>query len=536
MISVKTEQGDLKYIFLITLAATFGGLLFGYDTAVISGAVDSLSNFFVEPLYKNPETAARVIFQYKICVAAVFLIVVIIISAIIFKLYGKNKGLIISLIMASLTGFFFSSYFGGNGIIFDKETANSIIGFTVSSAIVGCIVGGGLAGYVADKLGRRNGLIFSGILFFLSSIGSALPETFNFFGTESIISFIIYRILGGLGVGLASMLAPMYIAEIAPARIRGKLISWNQFAIIFGMLAVYFVNYYIARQGDETWNTMYGWRYMIGSNCIPSIMFLLLLIFVPESPRFLVLKNREEKAVNLLKRLAGPKEAQQTYNEIKETMVEKSSHWFSYGKPLILIGVLLSVFQQFVGINVVLYYAPEIFKNMGSSSDTALLQTIIVGVINLIFTVFAILTVDKYGRKPMQIIGALGMGISMLVIGSLFYTGSMGSTALFFMFLYVASFAFSWGPITWVLLAEIFPNSIRGAMSIAVAAQWIANLAISWTFPMMDKNTWLTEHFNHGFAFWIYGIMGILAAIFMWKMVPETKGKTLEEIEKIWEK
>ena len=203
---------------------------------------------------------------------------------------------------------------------------------------------------------------------------------------------------------------------------------------------------------------------------------------------------------------------------------------------MIIIGIFLSVFQQFVGINVVLYYAPEIFRNMGSGTDASLLQTIIVGAVNLSFTILAIFTVDKFGRRPLQIIGALGMAVSMIALGFSFYLKSVGIGALVFMLLYTASFAMSWGPVTWVLLSEIFPNKIRGAMSIAVAAQWIANLIISWTFPIMNDNSWLTEKFNHGFTYWIYGIMGILAALFVWKLVPETKGKSLEEIESIWVK
>jgi len=197
---------------------------------------------------------------------------------------------------------------------------------------------------------------------------------------------------------------------------------------------------------------------------------------------------------------------------------------------------MLSVFQQFVGINVVLYYAGNIFRNMGASTDSSLLQTIIVGIINLVFTVVAVLSVDRFGRKPLMILGALCMGISMCCLGMTFYLGNAGVLALIFMLTYTAGFAMSWGPVTWVLLSEIFPNSIRGAMSIAVAAQWIANLLVSWTFPIMNDNTWLTAQFSHGFSYWIYGLMGFLAALFVWKLVPETKGKTLEEIEKIWKR
>jgi len=250
-----------------------------------------------------------------------------------------------------------------------------------------------------------------------------------------------------------------------------------------------------------------------------------------------VLKSQPEKALDVLTKVNGLEEGKKILKDIQNTVVSHSGKLFSYGMLVIVIGLLLSVFQQFVGINVVLYYAPEIFKSMGSGTDTALLQTIIVGVVNLLFTVLAILTVDKYGRKPLMIIGALGMAVSMFALGSAFFMETVGVGALLFMLIYVASFAMSWGPVCWVLLSEIFPNKIRGrALALAVAAQWISNYLVSWTFPMMDKNSYLLETFNHGFAYWIYGIMGVLATLFVWKYVPETKGKTLEEMEEIWNK
>lgn len=304
--------------------------------------------------------------------------------------------------------------------------------------------------------------------------------------------FVIYRILGGIGVGLASMLSPMYIAEVAPSSIRGRLVSWNQFAIIFGMLVVYFVNFFIARHGNDSWLHNTGWRWMFASEIIPAGVFFILLFFIPETPRYLVIKKRPEKALLVLQKINGIEKAKVILTEIQSTIISHSAKLFSYGFLVIITGTMLSVFQQFVGINVVLYYAPEIFRNMGSGTDNALLQTIIVGVINLTFTVVAIQTVDKYGRKPLQIV-------------------------------------------VWVLLSEIFPNQIRGrAMAVAVAAQWISNYIISSTFPILDKSTWLTERFNHGFSYWIYGLMGLLAAWFMWKFVPETKGKSLEKLEKVW--
>ncbi len=470
---MSNNKGSLSYVISLTLVATLGGLLFGYDTAVISGTVGSLEKFFIEP-------------------------------------YGYAE-------MAS----------------------NSMLGRVVSSALIGCVIGGLIGGWISIRLGRRNGLRLAAVLFLLSAIGSALPEMFVGpvgKGDHSYVNyFVFYRILGGVGVGLASMLSPMYIAEISPPNIRGKLVSWNQFAIIFGMLLVYFINYYIARQGDGTWLNTTGWRWMFASEIVPAFAFLILLFFVPESPRYLVIKNQPEKAFSILARINGSLKAGVVLKEITETIRHKSGKLFSFGFMIIIIGILLSAFQQLVGINVVLYYAPEIFKNMGAGTDTALLQTIIVGVINLSFTVVAIFTVDRIGRKPLQIIGAAGMALFMFALGFSFYFNRLGLAALVFMLGYVACFAVSWGPVVWVLLSEIFPNRIRGkAMAVAVAAQWISNYLISFTFPIMDKSTFLTHHFNHGFSYWIYGVMGILAALFMWKFVPETKNKTLEEMEKLF--
>ena len=469
------EPSNARYLLTITLVATLGGLLFGYDTAVISGTVGSLDKFFVEP-------------------------------------FGLSE-----------------------------MAANSKLGLVVSSALIGCILGGILGGWVSKTLGRRNGLVLAAFLFLVSAIGSAVPEMLvSGIGTADhtfIYSFIGYRIIGGIGVGLASMLSPLYIAEIAPADIRGKLVSLNQFAIIFGMLIVYFVNYFIASQGDENWLNQTGWRWMFASETIPAGIFLLLLLFVPDTPRSLVLKSKPEKALEVLTRINGSERAKVILKDIQGTVVHHSGKLFSFGFTVIIIGILLSVFQQFVGINVVLYYAPEIFKSMGANTDVALLQTIIVGSVNLIFTVLAIMTVDKFGRKPLMIVGALGMGVSMFALGFSFFNYAVGIFALICMLVYVASFAMSWGPVTWVLLSEIFPNRIRGrAMAIAVAAQWVSNYLVSWTFPMMDKNSFLIEKFNHGFAYWIYGFMAILAMLIIWKFVPETKGKTLEEMEKVWKK
>jgi len=465
---MNTQSGSKLYIFGITLVATLGGLLFGYDTAVISGAVDSLKTVF----HLNEAT------------------------------------------------------FGSMATFYH--------GATVSSALIGCIIGSALSGVFAEKLGRRNSLLLAAILFFISACGAAYPEIFFFQKGDGsvpvLIAFNIYRVIGGIGVGLASAICPMYIAEIAPAEIRGKLVSWNQFAIIFGMLVVYFVNYFITKGQSVEWIDSHGWRYMFASNAVPAALFGFLLIFVPETPRHLALIGQEDKALHILGKINGTNKASEILKDIKGSAHEKVEKVLAYGWKVLIIGVLLSVFQQVVGINVVLYYAPTIFKGLGFGNDAAMYQTVIMGFINIVFTLVAIFTVDKFGRKPLLIIGSTGMAVGMFAIGLLAYLHIIGVSTLIFIVIYSASFMMSWGPICWVLISEIFPNTVRGkAVAIAVAAQWIANFVVSSTFPSL-------EAFSITFTYCLYGVMSVLSALFVWKMVPETKGKTLEDMSKLWRK
>ena len=464
---------NTAFVVGLTFVATLGGLLFGWDTAVISGAVSSIDAYFIDPL-----------------------------------------GL--------------------------SETARgSLSGWTISSALVGCLIGALLAGFVSYFWGRKGGLIAAALLFLLGSLGSAVPE-FGFgaigkMGPAALDQFIFYRILGGVGVGIASMLSPLYIAEISPSAIRGRLVSFNQLAIVLGILLVYFVNWFVASLGDDAWLKSVGWRWMLASEAIPSAIFALLLLFVPDTPRWLVLRGRNDEALEQLKRVTDEADARVILADIQRTVEVRSGPALSFGAAVFVVGILISVFQQFVGINAVLYYAPLMFKNMGASTDTALLQTVVIGAANVIFTVVAIVTVDKLGRKPLLIAGAFVMAAAMIALGCLFNAKVVGLGALVAVVVYIAGFAFSWGPVAWVLLAEMFPNSIKAwGLGIAVAAQWFANLVVSASFKVLDGNSTLNALFNHGFAYWIYGAMSVLAALFVIRYVPETKGRSLESIQELW--
>ena len=476
----------------ITLVATLGGLLFGYDTAVISGAEKGLQAFFM----------------------------------------------------------------GAPDFVY----TDTWHGITSSSALIGCIIGSALSGICASNLGRKKSLFLAGILFFLSALGSYYPE-FLFFGYGEpsyslLIAFNFYRVLGGVGVGLASAICPMYIAEIAPSSIRGKLVSWNQFAIIFGQLVVYFVNFLILgdninpvikavegvnqilNPGEATWAIETGWRLMFVSEAVPAGLFTLLVLLGPETPRYLALCGRDDKALSVLSRINGESQARSILADIKATAHEKTEPLFTYGWMVIFIGIMLSVFQQAVGINAVLYFAPRIFESMGMGNP--MMQTVIMGIVNILFTLLAVFTVERWGRKPLLISGSIGMAVGALGVALCnVVTGLPALVSVVCIMLYSASFMFSWGPICWVLISEIFPNTIRGAaVALAVAFQWIFNFIVSSTFvPMYNIQMGaMGDKFGHMFAYALYGIICVVAAIFVWKLVPETKGKTLEEMNTLFKK
>ena len=484
---IMEDKGSKSYLIGIVLVAVLGGLLFGYDTAVISGAEKGLQAFFMEAK--------------------------------------------------------------------DFAYTDGWHGFTSASALIGCIIGSALSGFLATNLGRKRSLIVAGILFFVSALGSMNPEFMFFeYGQPTfslLIMFNIYRVIGGIGVGLASAICPMYIGEVAPSNIRGMLVSWNQFAIIFGQLVVYFVNFFIL--GDHIqplveemgkgiaainpaaqWTVTTGWRYMFGSEAVPAGLFAILICFVPETPRYLVSIGRDDVAERILSKINGKSKAAQILQDIKETMVVKTEKLMTYGALCIFVGIMLSVFQQAVGINAVLYYAPRIFGDMGM--DNPMIITVFMGIINILFTLVAIFTVEKWGRKPLLIYGSLGMALGAFGVAVTFGHAGMEMFTAASLLIYSASFMFSWGPITWVLIAEIFPNTIRGgAVAIAVAFQWIFNFIVSSSFvPMFNMHLKEGDDFGHWFTYGLYGIICLLAALFVWRLVPETKGKTLEDMTKLW--
>ena len=490
--SASNDKGSRAYLFSIVLVAVIGGLLFGYDSAVISGAEIGLQAFFM----------------------------------------------------------------GASDFVY----TDFIHGITSSSALIGCVIGAAISGICASRLGRKKSLILAGVLFFLSALGSFCPE-FLFFqkGQPSfslLIAFNLYRVLGGVGVGLASAICPMYIAEVAPSNLRGTLVSWNQFAIIFGQLVVYFVNFMILgdhiapviqkmaeginqviNPADAQWAIEKGWRYMFVSEAVPAGLFTVLLFLVPETPRYLAMTGKDQQALAILSKINGKGKAEEILADIKGTVAEKSEKLFTYGWLVIFVGIMLSVFQQIVGINAVLYFAPRIFESLGMGNP--MMQTVIMGIVNITFTLVAIFTVERLGRKPLLIFGSLGMALGAAGVAVTSVVTSIPPVvAVISIMVYSASFMFSWGPICWVLISEIFPNTIRGAaVAIAVAFQWIFNFVVSSTFlPLYNMSLGSMENFGHAFTYGLYGVICIIAAVFVWKLVPETKGKTLEDMSRLWKK
>jgi sugar porter (SP) family MFS transporter len=447
---MRTASGvNTRYIVFISFISALGGLLFGFDISVISGALP-----FITPYFHLSD-------------------------------WGK--------------------------------------GFAVSSMYLGCMAGCLAAGAIASRFGRKPGLMTAALLFGFSSVGVGL--------SDQLFWFVFFRVIAGLGVGMASMLSPMYIAEVAPASIRGRMVSINQLTIVIGILATYYLNYLLARGGPD------GWRWMFGAGAVPSLLFFLGMLLVPESPRWLAVKGRQDESLKILTRIAGAAYAAQTVAQVNATVSGegKARGWgqlFRKGTlAVVVIGIVLAVFQQFCGINVVFFYAPDIFARTGASVSSQLLQTVAVGAVNLVFTLVAMWLVERAGRRALMLFGSLALAGCYLVIGYLLRSpGTIsGVMLLVFVLLAIASYAVSLAPVTWVLISEIFPNRIRSeGVSVATFFLWLACYILTLTFPVIMKRM-------GGYAaFWIYAGVCALGWLFIRYRVRETKGKTLEELESVY--
>ncbi len=409
-------------------------------------------------------------------------------------------------------------------------------GWYVSSALLGCILGVSGAGWLSDKYGRKKVLLLTGALFSISAIGCALSLSFTI--------LVIYRLIGGLGVGIASMLSPLYISEISPPALRGRLVTLYQFAITIGILCAYFVNVWLLNTshnpGFENLTNFHlifkeeVWRGMLGMEAIPALSFFILILFIPKSPRWLVVNGQTDQARKVLSRLVGIKEAHSEIAEIEDTLALEKGSWKMLLAPgikmAVFIGVTLAVLQQFTGIDAIIYYGPRIFEEAGFGLNEALGGQVVIGIINVVFTVIAIFTIDIFGRKRLLLTGTAGMLISLIVIGALFAAGKAnGMLLLSLILVFIACFAFSLGPVVWVILSEIYPTKIRGrAMSIATIAVWIGTAIIGQLIPISLDNL------GPDITFWIFAFFCLPTIYIGWKLLPETKGRTLEDIERHW--
>ena len=406
-------------------------------------------------------------------------------------------------------------------------------GWAMSSALAGCVFGALISGWCADRFGRKLPLIISAILFSASAWGTAVATHFDW--------FVFYRIVGGVGIGLASALSPMYIAEVSPAEKRGKFVAINQLTIVIGVLAAQLVNLMIAEPVAssatmqdilQSWNGQVGWRWMFGAELIPAVLFLFLMFLVPDSPRWLAKAGKQDKAERMLRRIGSAEYARETMADIRETLGENTQKVAASEllnprvRPIIVIGIVLAVFQQWCGINVIFNYAQEIFASAGFDINSTLKSIVATGLINLIFTIIALPLVDKLGRRKLMLLGAAGLTIIYVLIAGAYALGIMGLPVLLLVLAAIAIYALTLAPVTWVLLSEIFPNRVRGmAMSVGTLALWIACFLLTYTFPLLNANLGASG------SFLLYGIICALGFVFVLRSVPETKGVTLEALE-----
>ncbi|KAB8137725.1 sugar porter family MFS transporter [Gracilibacillus oryzae] len=448
------KKHSLWYVILIAAAAGMAGLLYGFDTAVISGAIGYLQDLY--------------------------------------------------------------------------NLSPAMEGWVISCVMIGGVIGVALSGYLSDRFGRKNILMLSAVFFIISALGSAFAI--------DITTLVLARILGGFGIGFASALSVTYISECAPPAIRGRLGSMYQLFTILGICATFYINYGVANSGTYDWGLEIGWRWMLGYGTIPGIIFLVLLFFIPESPRYLIQKGKDEEAYQILKRINGEEIAKKEEQEIKASIkVEQSSSAKELLKPGLRmamgVGIFLALFNQVIGMNAVTYYGPDIFRSVGFENNTEFLATSIIGSVQVAFTIVAILLIDKLGRKKLMAIGSSLMAVFMLLIGSVFYFSPENSGVLLIMFIagFTASFCISMGPIPWIMIPEIFPNHLRAkAVGIATIFLWGANWAIGQFTPVLINNM------GSAFTFWMFAVINVICFIFVMTIVPETKNKSLEEIGEIW--
>ena len=464
--SINHTRYNTRFLWSICLVAAMGGLLFGYDWVVVGGA-----------------------------------------------------------------RLFYEAYF-------NLET-ESLKGWGTSSALTGCLLGAIISGALSDRFGRKRLLICSGLLFSVSAVGTAMASTFSW--------YTWFRIIGGVGIGLASNLSPMYIAEISPARLRGRFVSVNQLTIVIGVLLAQVANWLISlydpaelplnptfEQILATWNGQRGWRWMFAAEAVPALAFFALMLIVPESPRWLIKNGRDDLAESTLSRVAGPEYARLEMLDIKRTLAAEEIARVNFRDLLeprllkvLLIGVTLAVYQQWCGINVIYYYAGDIFQAAGYDVKGVMLNIVITGAVTLFFTFVAIGTVDKFGRKILMLIGSAGLTVTYALVGISFYLDKTGFVVVFLTVTAIAFYSFSLAPIVWVLLSEIFPNRIRGAaMSIAVFSLWVGCFTLSYSFPALNRALGSAR------TFWLYGLICAAGFTFVLLVLPETKGKSLEDIER----
>lgn len=466
---------NLRYIWLVAIAAALGGLLFGWDWVVIGGAKPFFEPFFGIARDQEVDGVSRVV------------------------------------------------------------TDGGLSGWANSCALLGCLAGSLLAGWLSDRHGRKRLLIFAAFLFAVSSVLTGWAGSLRL--------FIAWRILGGMAIGMASNLSPLYIAEVAPASLRGRLVTLNQLTIVFGILAAQLLNLVLAQRVPdgataaliaESWNGQYGWRWMFTLVAAPSLLFLVSTFFVPESPRWLVKNGQDAAARRVLARIGGEEYARRETADIKRTIAVEEVARVRFADLLepklakiLLIGCALAVLQQWSGINVLFNYAENIFKNAGFGVDTILFFIVITGVVNMAFTFVALGTVDRWGRRRLMLSGCAGIAVSHLLIGMAYAMQLKGLAVLVFALSAIGCYGMSLAPVTWVLIAEIFPNRIRGtAISVAVSALWIACFLLTYTFPLLERGI------GTGNTFWVYAVICAIGFVFVRSFVPETQGKSLEQIER----